>query len=259
MGPSFTQPVPGSLCCSCNLCPHTCAPSSVPDSLCDPRRASYLSEFVSLCTSRAVLESGRANLHQLCAAIAQGAPSTRGSTSVCLLDVRVKEQMSPSSTALWELILHPGGLDQGILTSRGSKAQPLLGLQPLHPIPHQTPSEGLGPGVYFKPCPGAAWWAAGPQVQQDWPDLTLVTGPQPRLLPTLSLLLQASGSLLVYLGDSRVYVERGGWVCSPGSWDLRIKEISFSVFIFHILDFESQAGVDIYLGRASPSPWASLM
>lgn len=45
---------------------------------------------------------------------------------------------------------------------------------------------------------------------------------------------------------------------SPGSWGPQEGKFP-SLFIFHILDFESQAGVDIYLGQASLSPWASLM
>lgn len=92
-----------------------------------------------------------------------------------------------------------------------------------------------------------------------------------RASPHPSLLLPASGSWLAHTilvsQDSRVYVERGMGVRGTATTSARPRQLGpqdkgnflLSVFIFHILDFESQAGVDIYLGRASPSPWASLV
>lgn len=79
----------------------------------------------------------------------------------------------------------------------------------------------------------------------SWRQLDVGSAPHPRVL------------------DSKTYVKMGavrGTPSSPRPGVLGPPERgNFLLFIFHILDFESQAGVDIYLGWASPSPCASLM
>lgn len=160
----------------------------------------------------------------------------------------------PHQRTLWWLVSQSGGLNQRIITNVGSYVHPWFEMQP-PPAPTTTKSH-RGPRPQRKA--GPAWPHSGGRT----PD---------RAPPHPSLLLPASGSWLAHpilvSQDSRVYVERGMGVRGTATTSTRPRQLRpqdkgnflLSVFIFHILDFESQAGVDIYLGQASPSPWASLV